>query len=654
MNTIIHADRSWSDVPFEEESALEGDTPAWGVSLLVHVVVLFSLAAVGIGDPLPPQRAIAIVQPPAVDEDVLLAPAELTASDAPQDMVGASSDAGSEVAQALAPVIDEQSQVPVEASEDVVGDIQVEPLDVIPTGSQIVENVVVKGASGVGTTGASGAVDRLTLEISASLEERPTMVCWIFDQSVSLSGQRKEIAARLGRVFTELNGEGSSARQHELTNLVFAYGRRVTPVVESPTRDLASVVGAISSIPVDESGMEMTFSAIKAAGMQVKRVRSGAERQNVMLVVFTDEVGNDQQIADEVANFCRTNGLRVYVVGVPAPFGRQQVAIKFVEFDPKYASDVQWAVVDQGPETLYPEVVIVQSGSPVDEPIDSGFGPFSLSKLCAATGGIYFCVHANREAPGRVDDAATAPMSSRLRRFVDTKVMRPYQPDYLSAAKIDAMLAKNRAMHALVDAARSSQVKPMESPRMRFPREDDGKLAQILGEAQKMAALLQPRIDILYNTLNAGLPDRPKVTEKRWQAGYDLALGRVAAVKVRTDAYNIMLAQAKSGMKFKDPKHDTWELVPADDLSATGSQTEKLAKQATELLRKVVADHPGTPWALQAEQELRTPLGYRWTELTTGVNAKKPGGGGGGNAPKRDDQAKMLAPPKPKRELKNL
>lgn len=74
--------------------------------------------------------------------------------------------------------------------------------------------------------------------------------------------------------------------------------------------------------------------------------------------------------------------------------------IKFVEFDPKYAADEQWAVVDQGPESLYPEVVNVRPKNAPDEPIDSGFGPFSLSKLCAETGGIYFAVHANRGTRG--------------------------------------------------------------------------------------------------------------------------------------------------------------------------------------------------------------------------------------------------------------
>jgi hypothetical protein len=261
-------------------------------------------------------------------------------------------------------------------------------------------------------------------------------------------------------------------------------------------------------------------------------------------------------------------------------------------------------------------------------------------------------VHANRNASGRVSDGEVADMASRLRYFFDPRVMRAYRPDYQSAAKIEQMLAANRAKKALVEAAKASQVAGMDSPTLTFPRQDDGALANLLGEAQKKAAVLQPKIDAIYNVLSAGIPDRDKVEEKRWQAGFDLAIGRILALKVRTDAYNIMLAQAKTGMKFKNPKNDTWLLVPDNDISAVGSQTEKLAGQALTFLKRVVDDHPGTPWAQMAAEELRHPLGYRWDETYTGVNAPKMGDGGGGNP--SDDKRRMLAPPKPKRPLKNL
>jgi hypothetical protein len=658
MTSLAYVRRWWQEYSGEEETPLDGDTPAWAVSLVAHVVVLVSMASIGLPEPVEAERPIAILQPPTEENDVLLTPEpEMVISEERVEDAGAESEQSQEIAQAIAPTLAEESVVAVETEPALNSDVKLEPLDIQSTSPDTIDQTVaVKGTTGYATKGASGAVDRLTAEIRASLDQRPTAICWVFDQSVSLSAQRKEIAARLERVFEELGVDGSEKNRPDLMHVVFAYGKGVTPVTPTPTRDGAEVVAAINGIPVDDSGVENTFAAIEAAAVKGKTLRYGPPKRNIMIVAFTDEVGNDQARADEVSDFCRKQGIPVYVVGVPAPFGMRDVKMKFVEFDPKYDAAEQWAVVEQGPETLYPEVVkIFTSGRHADEAMDSGFGPFSLSKLCAETGGIYFCLHANRGASGRVSDGETAAMASRLRYFFDSDVMRHYAPDYVSAAKIDKMLAGNRAMKALVDAARTSEVGGLESPTTTFPRVDDGQLAGLLGEAQKAAAKIAPRIDALYGTLSAGLPDREKIQEKRWQAGYDLALGRILAVKVRTDAYNIMLAQAKTGMRFKDPKNDTWQLEPSDDVSAVGSQTEKLAKQAKQMLERVVNDHPGTPWAMLAGEELRTPLGYAWKEAYTGVAKRQMGGGGGNNnAPPADDKPKMLAPPKPKRPLKNL
>ena len=658
MAVLESVKRRWQEQTGEEKTPLAGDTTAWAVSLLIHVVALLGLALIGIQKIDLPSSAITIVaEVEPIEEDLLIAPEMVVAA---EESSPAASDAQNlEVAMAVASEISDDPVVTVDVAEAFEGEIAIDPLDLPPTGADLGAFLqtgrIGEGDTGVGIAGTGGAVDRLTVEIAASLQQRTTVVCWVFDQSVSLAGQRREIAERLDRVFEELGLAARESHGHELLNLVFAYGQKVNPVVTQPTQETAPVVSAIDSIPVDESGVEMTFTAIAEAAKKAKQVRISPSKRNVMIIAFTDEVGDDQQYADQVAAFCRTQAMRVYVVGVPAPFGMREVRIKFKEFDPKYDNDVQWAAVEQGPESLYPEVVRVRSGREADEPIDSGFGPFSLSKLCAETGGIYFCVHANRNAAGRVADREVADMASGLRYFFDSEVMRAYRPDYQSAAKIDQLLAGNRAMKALVEAARSSEVAPMVSPLLEFPRRDDGALAQLLGDAQKKAAVLQPKIDALYGLLAAGLSDRDKVEEKRWQAGYDLALGRVLALKIRTDAYNIMLAQAKAGMKFKDPKNDTWRLEVDNDISAVGSQTEKLALQARMLLKRVVDEHPGTPWAHYAAAELRQPLGYRWEEAHTGVNEKKSdgGGGGGGNRPS-DDMKRTLPPPKPKRDVKKI
>ncbi len=644
----------WQRYTGEEDTPFDGDTPSWVVSLLVHVCILLGLALTGMGEIPEPIRNFTIIESPKeIDEDVLIVPQEVAISETPQETIGAESEMNDEVAQALAPTLSDVSVVPVEADPDLVSEIELEPIDAMPTAQSLDANIIVKGAVGVGMTGAVGAVDRLTAEIRNSLDERPTVVCWLFDQSGSLAPQRKVIAKRLGRVFAELGVRDASDKK--LTNSVIAFGQSVSLLTKKPTSDVDEVIQAVESIAIDSSGVEITFEAIHKAAELMKVYRTSSPKKNVMIIVFTDEVGNDQAKTDMTSKYCTTIGVPVYVVGVPAPFGMRDVKIKYIDPDPKYSQETQWAEIEQGPESMESELVKIHTSRMAEEAIDSGYGPFSLSRLCRDTGGIYFCVHPSRDTKGRVADSDVEAMSSRLRYFYDPDVMRRYQPDYISMQKYKQLLASNKARQALVEAAKASEIEPMQAPQTKFERRSDGELAKLLGDAQQSAAKLEPKISALYSVLQQGEKDREKLEEPRWKAGYDLAMGRVLAVKVRTEAYNMMLAQAKAGMKFERKDSDTWEIVP-DNALTVGSQIEKQAKQAKMYLERVVKEHPKTPWAMIASEELKIPLGYRWEEAHTGVNDPKMAAGGDNNNPaaRADDKKKMLAKPMLTRPLPKL
>ena len=636
----------------------QGGRSGWLVSLGLHSVVLLCLAGITIDPQIIHAPAIQIEQPISEPEpEFVFEPEELEVSDMDLKELGALSERGVTVAEAISSNKSDIPFIPPPQNTLVTESVRIEPVTFESMGpnevDQLIETVVGVNV-GVAATGASGAVDRLSLEIARSLEDAPTTVCWAFDQSVSLAGQRQEIASRLKRVFRELSHDSEGDAPAGLTNLVLAYGQSFQFIVNKPTRVSGEVVKAIQEIEVDNSGVEKTFTAIRAAAERLNAVRP-VGRSNGMIVVFTDEVGDDQSLADQVATICRRLGVSVCVVGVPAPFGQRFIEMKYVEFDPTYASVEDWAVVEQGPETLFPEAIHINDKSFSNEAIDSGFGPFSLSKLCYQTGGVYIAVHANRNLQGRVPDRATAPMSSRIRYFFDPESLRDYQPDYVSATKLRQKVASNAAKQSLVTAAVATNLKPMVSPETVFPKKSEGELANLLSLAQRSAAVLQPRIDAIYRQLLRGIPDRESIEEERWKAGFDLAMGRILAMKVRTDAYNLMLARAKSGMQFQRPKSDTWVLRPSDVVNV-GSRTEKFADQAREYLRRVIADHPGTPWAFLAKRELGQPLGYAWDEIHTGINdPPKPRPPGNNNTPMpRDDKPRSLGPPMPKRNLKRI
>ena len=60
----------------------------------------------------------------------------------------------------------------------------------------------------------------------------------------------------------------------------------------------------------DASGIEMTFTAIGNAAQKYQKYRTGSPRRNVMLVVVSDEVGNDESQADATLALCRRKRCR--------------------------------------------------------------------------------------------------------------------------------------------------------------------------------------------------------------------------------------------------------------------------------------------------------------------------------------------------------
>ena len=135
-----------------------------------------------------------------------------------------------------------------------------------------------------------------------------------------------------------------------------------------------------------------------------------------------------------------------------------------------------------------------------------------------------------------------------------------------------------------------------------------------------------------------GEADREKEQDPRWQAGYDLAMGRAIAARLRATTYNEMLALIKTSLKFDPPKNaqmeqnNTWVLKASDSIE-TGSRDAQLAEKARMYLQRVIDQHPDTPWALLATQELRIPIGWQWTQRYTMPRERRQGDGNNQNNP---------------------
>ncbi len=204
-----------------------------------------------------------------------------------------------------------------------------------------------------------------------------------------------------------------------------------------------------------------------------------------------------------------------------------------------------------------------------------------------------------------VDFSASAPKSSVS--------LRAYAPTYLSVAdyrKLTDPSTGNKAFLALLEAARKTADAPVEvlpqDVDTYFSLANEAQRVRDLIAGQKPAALVQPMIEEIYNTLKKGEKDFDKLTDLRLKVGYDLAMGRIMAVKARTDGYMFMLAALRNGKQAET-------LAPANE-PIKNSAVDKMAQQAKERLDRVIKDHPGTPWAKSAERELQAPIGWKFTD----------------------------------------
>ena len=659
----------WQARTGQEETPFDGDSTAFFASVVVHVFLLIALGLVPMILDDTGKLNLDVTEIDRFEE--LKVNEEVYHDDQPSVDIGAVSLADTAMATSQAPEISEVSAIPnpVEITADFVSEITVNQQVEVATGLKFNELLPVKGFVGETTQGAVGAIDRITNEILLSMNERRTLVVWFFDQSASLLRERKTIHDRFDRIYEELGvleAAGNPAfKQHAskpLLTAMVAFGSKVSFPINDPTDDVSQMKTALASIPRDDSGYERVFEAVYKSVNKFKRYREadadGEPKRNVLFVVVTDEAGDDQAILEPTIKLCVRQQIPVYVVGVPAPFGRKITKVKWVNPDPKFDQSPQWGEVSQGPESFLPERIKLHfSGRREDgDPISSGFGPFSLTRLSIETGGAYIPVHPNRRVGKDVRRSDTTPFAAYFKRFFDTHRMHPYQPDYVSAKEYMRRINTSKMRSSMMQAAARSWVTPMKQPRVRFVKQDEAGFATMLSEAQKDAAVLEPRVNELYQLLKLGETEREQENSVRWQAGYDLAMGRVLAVKARTEAYNAMLAKAKRGLKFQNPKNNTWILSPADELTV-GSQLSKTGDKAKEYLKRVVQEHTGTPWALLAQRELDEQIGWKWVEDYTNLSPppRRTGNNNNNNpAAATNDQAQKLKKPLPKGKIPKL
>ncbi len=605
----------------EEGSALWTlfDTvPAWGMSVLLHAGIFLVLLTITLPEIILPELNLT-----SAVETEEVRPEEYVIDTEPTEELGTMSTLnieGASAAMAQNQGLDNHRENLQQIESSIVNP-KVEMYETVtaPSEAETIENLDLTGTT-EHPGGTEGAVDRVTLEIASSLRQGKTMPVWLFDESISLESRREEIIARFENIYRQLGLMDDLDTKDALKTGIIGYGAQVHLLVKEPTSDLEEMSKAVKSISSDVSGVENVFAAINLAIREYGPVRRKM-RANMMVIIVTDERGDDfggdsYAVLEETVRRLTREGIRVYCIGNSSPFGRQKgyVHVKWkAEDGTEFEDDIPEA--DQGPETPLAEGLQLPFWTANAQQLDrmsSGYGPYTLSRLCNETGGIFF-----------VADDTT------IKKW-DPQIMRQYAPDYRPGSEYRRQVQSNLAKASLIAAAQLAVTEPVPIPQRTFQANNDNILREQITEAQKPLAVLDYFLTRVHEALDMGEKHRDKLDTDRWRAQYDLAMGRILAMRVRAFGYNAVLAEMKSSPKrFEKAESNQWILEPSDEIQGAAN-VRKMHDKALIYLNRVIDEHPGTPWAFLAKMELSEPLGWKWREGQIDI----PQMNGGGNNPR--------------------
>jgi hypothetical protein len=438
---------------------------------------------------------------------------------------------------------------------------------------------------------------RIASEIGEALKLRKTLVVWVIDKTSASSDVRNWAVGRFSRIARDAMKKAKPGVT--LSMAVVSYGGDVNFLNNDPV-DAAQAESLAGALPSETDNSPLTFTAVNQAADKFLPFRS--QGYEMLMVIVANNTGRDWDQLDAAIPKLRRKAVPVFGVGNAVPFNRQWHGEQRDNGPP---ADLRLDSCElEGIDLALPQ------GQGDADLMDSGYGPFGLERLCRGTHGEFL-----RFRNGSTSFGWTLSGDGTISQ----EMLRRYAPDYVSPEQYKAILSANRACQALHNAARlprAEQVMAYLTSRFTQPSEKQGgaaQLAKMIGNAQMKAAEKSPEVDRIYEALASGKADRAKITSPRWQAEFDLAMGRILAAKARIDGYNAQLAVIKQGKAFKEATHNTWILHPSDSISA-GSALDKMAKDSTMYLKRVITEHGGTPWAEMARREMMELPGWAWTE----------------------------------------
>ncbi len=447
------------------------------------------------------------------------------------------------------------------------------------------------------------ALDQLAREILRQLKDHRVTVVWVFDESISMQDDQKTIVEKFDRVSSELKQhiDQNKKAAGALNHTIVGFGQGIDYMLKSPTDNIDQIGRTIKKLRIDSTGIENTMTTIREVAERYATLARKDKDRKVLMVLVTDESGDDGADVEEARQALKRNHIPLYVIGRQSLFGYPWAHHRFE--DP-VTHDVYHPLIRRGPETA--DLELYQWDGLYDrwDEQPSGFAPYELARLTKESGGIYFVLPSEE----------FMRVSHREKAYSITQ-LKEYLPEYDN--RLTYMEKRNasplrQTLHAIVIEGRNFIY------RRDFPIEHQELVKAAMEEGQKASAKLNFLLAI-QERLEALRKIRDREPEKRWQAHYDLMLAQTVAFQVKAYEYRALMASIVNRPPVpKTPAGQdlviSWVVDHAKEPLAPKSETAKKYAEAKRLLDGVIAQHPRTPWADLAQDAINRGFSVRFNE----------------------------------------
>lgn len=581
---------------------------SWMCSVIVHAaaVIVLALITFTVAEQLPePELLVIDEKRDPVDMTVVVdrsnvASTELAVNSNPVDAFQQGDNAALQV--------DQQPTIPEELRDDRTGPT-ISPGPLADLGGDVGQRLIMDvpdlapGDPQAVVDSMDEAMDRITQEILLMLHNSKVLVVWLFDESESMRDDQQEIRTKIERVYRELGLLGATQGDALLT-AVASYGRELHIHSRTPTSDVEQIRRYIDMVPLDESGEEQqSFAVTTTIDFFSKFARQG--RRQLALILVTDESGDPKTNflgVEQAIKTARDNRCRIYVLGREAVFGYPHAYMRWT--DPK-TNITYWLQIDRGPETPFVEALQTQGLWRRHDAHPSGFGPYEQARMARETGGVFFMLPSPEVQLVQRDD-----------RKYELARLRPYMPSLESRAEYlqqrDASKLRTKLWEVIM------LLNPLDEERARyvvmrhtFPIQREQYVPAMQQEMRKAMEYLR-YLEQQEQLLEALQAERSREIYPRWQANYDLIRAQIVKYKVLVREYGARLelfVREPKQQSIKPPKPNLtathWDVryVRAAE-PLTGDLVRSDIERSKEMFRKIIEDHPGTPWAARAEIEM--------------------------------------------------